>query len=138
VVKWLRFIQARSQVDQDWMQTVMTRVLLRARWMDKVCQGMFWGWKVAYDRHRGTERQLETTIRSLHRARRSSHNDRQLLMEFRSLSQRLQDEMVGDFERLQDQLTEAHRKVDQVRSNLIAQHQRRKTKSWSESSEPPV
>jgi len=37
VVKWLRFIQARSQVDQDWMQTVMTRVLLRARWMDKVC-----------------------------------------------------------------------------------------------------
>ena len=76
VVKWLRFIQARSQVDQDWMQTVMTRVLLRARWMDKVCQGMFWGWKVAYDRHRGTERQLETTIRSLHQARRSSHNDR--------------------------------------------------------------
>jgi hypothetical protein len=25
------FIQARSQVDQDWMQAVMTRVLLRAR-----------------------------------------------------------------------------------------------------------
>ena len=29
VVEWLRFIQARSQVDQDWMQAVMTRVLLR-------------------------------------------------------------------------------------------------------------
>ena len=62
VVEWLRFIQARSQVDQDWMQAVMTRVLLRARWMDKVCQGMFFGWKMAYDRHRGTERQLESTL----------------------------------------------------------------------------
>ena len=28
VVEWLRFIQTRSQVDQDWMQAVMTRVLL--------------------------------------------------------------------------------------------------------------
>ncbi len=25
VVEWLRFIKARSQVDQDWMQAVMTR-----------------------------------------------------------------------------------------------------------------
>ena len=43
VVEWLRFIQARLQVDQEWMQAVMTRGLLRVRWMDKVCQGMFWG-----------------------------------------------------------------------------------------------
>jgi len=49
VVEWLRFVQARSQVDQDWMQAVMTRVLLRARWIDKVCQGMFFGWRMAYD-----------------------------------------------------------------------------------------
>ena len=41
VVEWLRL-----QVDQDWMQAVMTRVLLRARWMDKVCQGIFFGWKL--------------------------------------------------------------------------------------------
>ena len=65
VVEWLRFIQARSQVDQEWMQAVMTRVLPRARWMDKVCQGMFFGWKMAYDRHRGTERRLEAATRSL-------------------------------------------------------------------------
>ena len=31
LVELLRFIQARSQVDQDWMQAVMARVLLRAR-----------------------------------------------------------------------------------------------------------
>ena len=120
VVEWLRFIQARSQVDQDWMQAVMTRVLLRARWMDKVCQGMFFGWKRAYDRYRGSERQLEITTRSLDGARRSAYNDRQLLMEFRSQSQRLQDEMSGDVERLQDQLTEADGEVDQLRANIIA------------------
>ena len=43
VVEWLRFIQARSQVDQDLMQAVIARVLLRALWMYKVCQGMFFG-----------------------------------------------------------------------------------------------
>jgi hypothetical protein len=118
-VEWLRFIQSRSQIDQEWMQAVMTRVLLRARWMDKVCQGMFYGWKLAHDRHRGAERQLETTLRSLYVTRRSGYNDRQLLLEFRSQSQRLQDEMAGDVERLQEQLAEADGEVDQVRSNLI-------------------
>ena len=49
-VEWLRFIQSRSQIDQEWMQAVMTRALLRAHWMDKVCQGMFYGWKSAHDR----------------------------------------------------------------------------------------
>ena len=97
----------------------MTRVLLLARWMNKVCQGMFWGWKMAYDRHRGTERQLEAATRSLDGARRSAYNDRQLLLEFRSQSQRLPDEMAEDVERLQDQLTEAEGEVDQVRSDLI-------------------
>ena len=120
VVEWLRFVQARSQVDQDWMQAVMTRVLIRARWMDKLCQGMFYGWKMAYDRYRGTERQLETATRSLDGARRSAHNDRLLLLEFRSQSPRLQDEMAEDVERLQDQLTEAEGEVDQVRANLVA------------------
>ena len=79
------------QVDQDWMQAVMTRVLLRARLMDKVCQGMSFGWKMAYDRYRENVRQLESTTRSVDGARRSAYNDRQLLMEFRSKSQRLQD-----------------------------------------------
>jgi TolA-binding protein len=87
--------------------------------MVKVCQGMFYSWKVACDRHRGAERQLETTSRSLDVTRRSAHNDRQLLLEFRSQSQRLQDEMAGDVERLQDQLAEADGEVDQVRSYLI-------------------
>ncbi len=77
------------------MQAVMTRVLLRARWMDKVCQGMFFGWRRAYDRYRGSVRQLESTTRSLDG---SAYNDRQLLMEFRSQSQRLQDKMSGDVE----------------------------------------
>ena len=87
--------------------------------MDKVFQGMFCGWKMAYDRHRATERQLQTTTRSLDGARRSAYNDRQLLLEFRSQSQILQDEMAEDVERLQDQLTEAEEEVDLVRSNLI-------------------
>jgi len=101
------------------MQAVMTRVLLRARWIDRVCQGMFFSWKMDYGSYRGSVRQLESTTRSLDGARRSAYNDRQLLMEFRSQSQRLQDEMAGDVERLQDQLTEADGEVDQVRSNFI-------------------
>ena len=52
-------------------------------------------------------------------ARRSAYNDRLLLVEFRSQSQRLQEEMTGDVERLQKQLTDAEGDVDQVRSNLI-------------------
>jgi archaellum component FlaC len=40
-------------------------------------------------------------------------------LEFRSQFQRLQDEMAGDVERLQEQLAEADGEVDQVRSNLI-------------------
>jgi len=98
---------------------VMTRVLLRARWMDKICQGMFFGWKLAYEQHRGTDRQLESTVRSLDTARRSAYNDRSLLMEFRSQSQRLQVEMTGEVERLQGQLTEADEEVDRVRTNLL-------------------
>jgi TolA-binding protein len=123
VVEWLRFIQARSQVDQDWMQAVMTRVLL----------------------FRATPRI---------RPRAGDHNDRQLLLEFRSQSQRLQDEMTGDVERLQDQLTEADGEVDQVRGNLIALTRQvyddrekydlsmkttdARIKSWSASWEPPM
>jgi hypothetical protein len=71
--------------------TVMTRVLLRARWIDKMFQGMFLGWKVAYEQQRGTERQLEFIIKSLDGARRSAYNDRQLLVEFRNQSHRLQE-----------------------------------------------
>ena len=62
VVEWLRFIQARSQIDQDWMQAVM----------DKVCQGMFFGGKMAHDRDRVNVRQLESITRSLDGARRSA------------------------------------------------------------------
>jgi len=68
--------------------------------MDKVCQGMFF--VELYDNWRAPPEAL------------------QLLMEFRSQSQRLQDEMAGDIERLQDHLTGADGEVDQVRSNLIA------------------
>ena len=75
--------------------------------MDKVCQEMFFGWKLAYERHRGSVRQLESTIRTLDGVRRSAQNDRQLLVEFRSRSQRLQAEMTGE-------------KFNRVRDNLIA------------------
>ena len=68
-------------------------------------QGMFFGWRMAYDSYRGSVRQLESTTRT---------------RGFRSQSQRLQDEMAGDVERFQDQLTEADGEVDQLRSNIIA------------------
>jgi hypothetical protein len=81
---------------------------------------MFFGWRMAYDSYRGSVRQLESTTRSLDGARKSAYNNRLLLMESRSQFQRLQDEMAGDVDRLQDQLTEADGEVDQLRSNIIA------------------
>ena len=110
-----------SKGGEDWLKPShpLNEERELGSWMDKVCQGMFLGWKMAYDRYRGNVRQLESTTRNLDGALRSAYNDRQLLMKFRSQSQRLQNEMAGDIERLQDQLTEADGEVDQVRSNLI-------------------
>jgi hypothetical protein len=74
---------------------------------------------MANDHHCGAKRQLETTLRSLDVTHRSGYNDRQLLLEFRSQSQRLQDEMAGDVERVQEQLAEADGEVvkfDQISS----------------------
>ena len=90
VIEWLRFIRIYLRSgsnaggdDKGASQSALDR------------QGV--SRKMAYDRHRGTVRQLESTTRSLDGARRSAYNDRQLLMEFRSQTQRLQDEMAGDF-----------------------------------------
>ena len=64
-------------------------------------------------------RLLTIVIVGMYGSWRAEASPRGLLMEFRSQSQRLQDEMAGDVERLQDQLAEADAEVDQVRANLI-------------------
>ena len=79
---------------------------------------------------------------------------RMLLIGWMMAYDRHQDEMTGDVERLQDQLTEADGEVDQVRSNLIAltrqayddrekydlsiKTSQARIKSWIESSELPA
>ena len=69
---------------------------------------------------RATARICTTTGVHHQEFRRSAHNDRQLLVEFGSQSQRLQAELTGDVERLEEQLTEAKEEVNRVRDNLIA------------------
>ena len=87
VIEWLRFIRIylRSGSDAGGDDKGASQSALDRQGVSR---------KMAYDRHRGTVRQ---TTRSLDGARRSAYNDRQLLMEFRSQTQRLQDEMAGDF-----------------------------------------
>lgn len=80
--------QGRSMVDQEMMKLVMTRILLRGRWMDEICQIMFSCYKGVI------ERRLEASIRSLDAARRSGHKDRLMLIESKSQSNELKTAML--------------------------------------------
>jgi hypothetical protein len=44
IADWLKFVVGRSIVDQGALTRIMTRVLLRARWMENLCQALFDGW----------------------------------------------------------------------------------------------
>ena len=44
IADWLKFVVERSTVDQGALTRVMTKVLLRARWTDNLCQALFDGW----------------------------------------------------------------------------------------------
>jgi hypothetical protein len=67
------------------MQAVMTRVLLRARWIDKVCQGR-WRTIVIVELYDRPPEALMGHVGVL-----------TTIGKFRSQTQRLQDEMAGDF-----------------------------------------
>ena len=76
------------------IRLVVTRIQLHGRWMDRACQTMFRGWKDAYEKQRGAERKLKTSIRSLDAARRSGHNDRFMLVKSNTQTYELQSEMM--------------------------------------------
>jgi hypothetical protein len=68
--EWLRFIQGRSQMDQERLKMIMTRVLLRFRWLDRVAQIMFRGWFSSHEQRRALERKLEVSTKGLDAATR--------------------------------------------------------------------
>ena len=77
--EWLRFTQGRSQLDQERMRMIMTRVLLRFRWLDRAGQIMFRGLFASYEQRGALGRKLEASVKGLDAARRSSYKDRIML-----------------------------------------------------------
>ena len=73
--EWLKFVQGRSHCDQERLKMIMTRVLLRFRWLDWVGQIMYRGWHASYEQRRALERKLEFAIKDLDAARRSGYKD---------------------------------------------------------------
>jgi hypothetical protein len=71
VIEWLRFIRIylRSGSDAGGDDKGASQSALDRQGVSR---------KMAYDRHPGTVRQLESTTRSLDGARRSAYNDRQV------------------------------------------------------------
>ena len=121
LAEWLNFLRGRSQKDQERMQLIMVRVLLRARWMDKASQIMYRGWHAALELRRAAERKLEVSVRSLDAARRGGHKDRLMLNEFQRESWSLQLEMWEDVARLVERLAESEhdRKIKAMRVEEI-------------------
>ena len=62
--EWLRFTQGRSQLDQERMRMIMTRLLLRFRWLDRAGQIMFRGWFASYEQRRAIECKLEASAKT--------------------------------------------------------------------------
>ena len=58
---------------------IMTRVLLRFRWLDRVGQTMYRGWHASHEQRRALERKLEFAIKDLDAVRRSGYKDQLML-----------------------------------------------------------
>ena len=97
---------------------IMTRVLLRFRWLDRVGQIMYRGWHASYEQRRALERKLLFAIKDLDAARRSGYNDRMVLTKSQTQSRELQAEMIEGFDVLQKRLSEAESTVEELTSEL--------------------
>ena len=118
IADWLKFVVGRSIVDQGALTRIMTRVLLRARWMENLCQALFDGWA---DFHSGREsaiRNLERMTDSCDVSRRKTHRVMEQLQESRDQSSDLQVEMREDLERLEDRLRGVNELVIDYKSQL--------------------
>ena len=118
--EWLNFIRGRSQTDQKKMRLVMLRVLLRSRWMDRVCQVIYRGWHAALELRRGAERKLEMSARSLDAEHRGGHKDHLMLNEYQTQSWNLQTEMREDVGRLQERLADSESQAEDLTADLAA------------------
>ena len=120
IAEWLNFQQGRSQLDRERMEGIMSRIMLRFRWMGRACQVMFRRWHGTVEQRRAGESKLEVANRGLDATRRASHRDRLMLLEFQTQSQELQEEMREDVEMLQGRLAESGSQVAELKADLAA------------------
>ena len=116
--EWLKFVLGRSHRDQERLKMIMTRVLLRFRWLDRVGQILYRGWHASYEQRRALERKLEFAIKDLDAARRSGYKVQLMLAHSQTQSRELQAEMIEDCESLQKRLAEAESSVEELTSEL--------------------
>lgn len=118
IADWLKFVVGRSIVDQGALTRIMTRVLLRARWMENLCQALFDGWADSHSGRESAIRNLERMTDSCDVARRKTHRVMEQLQESRDQSSDLQVEIREDLERLQDRLRGVNELVIDYKSQL--------------------
>ena len=116
--EWLKFVQGRSHRDQERLKMIMTRVLLRFRWLDRVGQILYRGWHASYEQRRALERKLEFAIKDLDAARRSGYKVQLMLAHSQTQSRELQAEMIEDCALLQKKLEESESTVEELTSEL--------------------
>jgi hypothetical protein len=118
IADWLKFVVGQSTVDQGALTRIMTRVLLRARWTENLCQALYDGWAWAHTRRESVIHDLERMTDSCDVARRKTHRVMEQLQESRNQSSDLQVEMHEDLKRLEDRLRGANEQGIDNKSQL--------------------
>ena len=118
IADWLKFVVGRSTADQWALKRIMTKVLLRARWTENLCQALYDGWARSTDKKMSVVEDLERMTDSRDIARRKTHRVKEQLRESRDQSSDLQVEMREDLERLEDRLREANEQMLDYKSPL--------------------
>ena len=118
IADWLKFMVGRSTADQGALTRIMTKVLLRARWTENLCQALYDGWAISSDKRMSVVADLERMTDSCDVARRKTLRVTEQLQESKDQSSDLQVEMREDLGRLEDRLRDANEQLFDCKSQL--------------------
>ena len=81
IADWLKFVVGRSTADQGALTRIMTKVLLRARWTENLCQALYDGWAWSANKRMYVVRELERMTDACDVARRKTFRVTEQLQE---------------------------------------------------------
>ena len=90
IADWLNFVVGRSTADQGALSRIMTKVLLRARWTENLCQALYDGWAWSIYKRISVVHDLERMTDSCDVARRKTLRVTEQLQESKDQSSDLQ------------------------------------------------